>query len=129
MLTLTGCAVWVEPDHFACDDASDCAAGEQCLEDLLDKKACFGPCTRAGDCPISYFCEDSRCVPKNCTNQSDCASGWVCTDSGSCEKPCSLDNQCAPYTCSTVLERCDMYCIVDNDCFQGARCESGNCIN
>lgn len=108
------------PTPKACKLASDCGAGNECINALcrptpVPPNACVfnrecgdgalcldGLCQRAcaddTTCGTGRVCQNSRCVAKpadktSCTANASCGAGQTCID-GACHVGCSKDSEC-----------------------------------
>jgi Cys-rich repeat protein len=109
----SGIEVSVPSAGEACSDASDCAAGEECVADV-----CVIPpeCTVDGDCAVGEECVAGECVeiPPECTVDGDCAAGEECIndicvpsvgDSCSDTSDCAVGESPAPYQPSSSADK------------------------
>jgi hypothetical protein len=81
--------------HQACDEASDCLAGQGCVIASVQVAVCQLPieehCTVADDCSAPLLCAVDQKCRQPCSSTSDCAVGMVCAASGACAEPSEVD--------------------------------------
>ena len=103
LLALAGCGD-PEPGLVTCEETSECAFGESCLNGVCTSRSCA---TSAG-CPVGSFCGSGGECVAGCENTDDCYPDQVCNDGACSPRGCrdtSLDCAFGEF-CDTITGEC-----------------------